>query len=328
MTVPICVPESAPAASRGLLGTLTEAAITFGGLVASLTCGALSGAPAGWRWLLGPAALPAALQLVGFAFMSQTPRLLISRGRDAQAHDVRHRIRGGGKHVQDEHEAIKADLDAQEQLFQQVSGVNTVIYYSANITTLAAPATCTCTCVCGFCFRNLAVGPANGSCMPIVSSHNSSEAAGRCADTAALGVGGLTWAPNWRPTYAWLPITGMLLYITPFSPGLGAMPWTITVESFPVWARSTCISITTAVNWSFNLLVSLTFLPLAHALTHQGTFFYLFFGCTVGGLAVFFVTVPETGTVQLEEMPMLFSQPWGLHEPGRERAPQQAKGLL
>ncbi|XP_037087534.1 proton myo-inositol cotransporter-like [Pollicipes pollicipes] len=292
MTVPICVPESAPAASRGLLGTLTEAAN----------------------------------HLVGFAFMSQTPRLLISRGRDAQAHDVRHRIRGGGKHVQDEHEAIKADLDEQEQvlrdpttrrrahrlllqLFQQVSGVNTVIYYSANITTLAgvrdmvtaiwlssmtilpsvlaksvsltlvdlasrrpillrstlAPATCTCTCVCGFCFRNLAAGPANGSCMPIVSSHNSSEAAGRGADTAALGVGGLTWAPNWRPIYAWLPITGMLLYITPFSPGLGAMPWTITVESFPVWARSTCISITTAVNWSFNLLVSLTFLPLAHS---------------------------------------------------------------
>ncbi|XP_037078823.1 proton myo-inositol cotransporter-like [Pollicipes pollicipes] len=167
---------------------------------------------------------------------------------------------------------------------------------------------------------DLAAGPVNGSCLPIVSSYNSSAAAGRCADAAALGVDGLTWAPDWCPTdYAWLPITGMFFYITLFPPGLGAMPWTITSEIFPLWARSTCISITTAVNWFFNLLVSLTFLTLTYAITRQGTF-YLFCGCTVTGLAVFFMVVPETRGVRLEEMPALFSQPWGLHAPRRAPA--------
>ncbi|XP_037078835.1 proton myo-inositol cotransporter-like [Pollicipes pollicipes] len=393
MAVPMYVSESAPVAIRGRLVTLTASIITLGALVASLVCGALSDVGEGWRWMLGLGAAPAALQLIGFTFMPETPRFLVSRGRNEQARQVLRRLRGDGAHVQHEYETIKADFDAQEallrekaaaggatrrallagcclQMFQQVSGVNTVVYYSASIITLAgvrdastaiwlssitnllsflakfvglalveragrrpillwsALGSAMALLLLGAGFQvsasaspaDLAAGPVNGSCLPIVSSYNSSAAAGRCADAAALGVDGLTWAPDWCPTdYAWLPITGMFFYITLYSPGLGAMPWTITSEIFPLWARSTCISITTAVNWFFNLLVSLTFLTLTHAITRQGTF-YLFCGCTAAGLAVFFMAVPETRGVRLEEMPALFSQPWGLHAPRRAPA--------
>lgn len=48
------------------------------------------------------------------------------------------------------------------------------------------------------------------------------------------------------------------------------MPWTINSEIYPMWARSSCNSVATSVNWLFNLLISMTFLTLTHALTKEG----------------------------------------------------------
>ena len=432
-TVPIYISEAAPAAVRGTLVTAMTCVGTLGTVVAGLTSGALSGVHEGWRWMFGLSAVPAALQLVGFALMPESPRSLVARGRGEAARSVLRRIRGEGAHVDAELATIQSDFAFQEalrqsslaggdgdggrcgnsvlaravrdppvrralatgcclQLFQQLSGVNTVIYYSASIITMAGvrdpstaiwlssvvnvlslltklgglalveragrrqmllistlgsaaalvllgagfqlsaarsppvslpgPDVCaTATCdscqqlaACGFCFQDLPDGATNGSCVPLFAS-NSSAAVGRCSDPAALGVDGLTWAPDWCPTdYAWLPIAGMFLYITMFSPGLGAMPWTITAEIFPLWARSRCNSVTTAVNWCSNLVVSQTFLVLIAAVTRQGAFF-LFSGLTLLGWAVFYVSVPETKGVPLERIGALFARPWGLHAP-------------
>jgi len=48
------------------------------------------------------------------------------------------------------------------------------------------------------------------------------------------------------------------------------MPWTINSEIYPMWARSSCNSVATSVNWLFNLLISMTFLTLTNALTKEG----------------------------------------------------------
>jgi SP family myo-inositol transporter-like MFS transporter 13 len=60
------------------------------------------------------------------------------------------------------------------------------------------------------------------------------------------------------------------------------------------------------MNWSWNLLVSLTFLSLTTALTTQGAF-YLYCGVAVIALAIFWLVLPETRGIQLEQMPQLFS---------------------
>lgn len=52
--------------------------------------------------------------------------------------------------------------------------------------------------------------------------------------------------------------------------GLGPMPWTVNSEIYPLWARSTGNACSAGVNWTFNVLVSLTFLHLAQYLTYYG----------------------------------------------------------
>ena len=65
---------------------------------------------------------------------------------------------------------------------------------------------------------------------------------------------------------AFLPVLGMCAYLFFFAPGLGPLPWTINAEIYPTWARSKANSVATAVNWSSNLFVSLTFLSIIDGL--------------------------------------------------------------
>lgn len=51
---------------------------------------------------------------------------------------------------------------------------------------------------------------------------------------------------------------------------MGPMPWTVNSEIYPLWARSTGNACSAGVNWTFNVLVSLTFLHVAEFLTYYG----------------------------------------------------------
>ena len=63
--------------------------ITFGQFVAGCVCGGFSGVtPNGWKWMLGLAGVPSAIQFVGFMFMPESPRWLISKGHVDKARDV------------------------------------------------------------------------------------------------------------------------------------------------------------------------------------------------------------------------------------------------
>ena len=67
-----------------------------------------------------------------------------------------------------------------------------------------------------------------------------------------------------------------MVVVDPFL-GMGPMPWTINSEIYPLWARSTGNACSAGVNWTCNLLVSLTFLHVAEYLTYYGRIANLFY---------------------------------------------------
>lgn len=179
---------------------------------------------------------------------------------------------------------------------------------------------------CGFCVE-LDVdshGYSNGTCSPI--SDNGTDASkyllnGSCAlfgENITTGVSvpvessGLQrlWSSYNCPgsKLAPLAIVMVFLYIASFAPGFGPLPWTINSEIYPTWARSTAISIATMVNWTFNLLVSMTFLTMADNLGQPATF-GVYAGLTFLGLLFVILLVPETRGRTLEEVESLFQRP-------------------
>lgn len=109
-------------------------------------------------------------------------------------------------------------------------------------------------------------------------------------------------------TFSWVSTFGMVLYLIFFAPGMGPMPWTINSEIYPNWARSTCVSVATCVNWLSNMVVSFTFLSLIEAISGYGVFF-LYAGLVVFSLILLFLVLPETKNRSLEEIEELFKGP-------------------
>ncbi|CAC5420088.1 SLC2A13 [Mytilus coruscus] len=164
MTVPTYIAECAPSELRGRLVTINNLFITGGQFIASVLDGAFSYDKInGWRYMLGLAGVPSAIQFVGFFFLPESPRWLISKGKEVEARKVLCKIRGHSNVEEELQEIIQKFEEEREstnnkaeeyiivrvvktppvrralilgsflQIFQQLSGINTVMYYSATI---------------------------------------------------------------------------------------------------------------------------------------------------------------------------------------------------
>ncbi|XP_064098600.1 proton myo-inositol cotransporter-like isoform X2 [Macrobrachium nipponense] len=420
MAGPVYLSESSTAEHRGCITIINNLFITGGQLVSCIVCGVFSGAPHGWRYMLGLGALPCVVQLAGFSFIPESPRWLVANGRVPDARMVLAKIRHPDADLEGELDVISAAVvDAKNQkatirevlrsaparralligsllqLFQQVTGINIVMYYSASIITMAglrneslaiwlaaavssinffgtfiglwlvdrlgrrflivtsligsagallllalsfqaasvfsppvdvqsnstACGVNTCgECVkeedCGYCFSGTTYNFHNSSCVLVDHhSHHKLSLEGDCANSTLVAENEVTFAYDWCPTeYAWIPVVGLALYLLFFAPGMGVMPWTVNSEIFPGWARSTCNSLTTAVNWGSNLIVSLTFLTLTETLDKHGAF-YLYMTVAIIGVFIFYFFLPETRGVPLEEVEDLFTGPLLVRSP-------------
>ena len=192
-------------------------------------------------------------------------------------------------------------------------------------------AACVANSECGFCVEVNGTGAkySNGTCSHISEWDNGTVVSrdwinGRCAlfgentsnsSIPEFGSGMEQVETEWftfscpGTKLAPLAIVALFLYIATFAPGFGPLPWTINSEIYPTWARSTAISIATMFNWTFNLLVSMTFLSMADTLGQPATF-GVYALLTFLGLVFVVLFVPETRGRSLEEVESLFQRPY------------------
>ncbi|KAG0235129.1 myo-inositol transporter [Actinomortierella wolfii] len=163
LVVPLYIGELAPSAYRGRLVTLNVLLITGGQVIAYLVSSALTDVTNGWRWMMAVSALPAILQLVTLPFLPESPRYHVKKGNIAAAEAVLRKCMGESEandvYIANEVEAIRESIDLSRktryrdllrpslrrpliiacglQLWQQLSGFNTAMYYSATILRMA-----------------------------------------------------------------------------------------------------------------------------------------------------------------------------------------------
>jgi SP family galactose:H+ symporter-like MFS transporter len=147
------IAELVPARGRGALVAVNMLAITTGIVVAYLTDYGLAH-HGGWRWMFALGAVPALGMTVGMWFLPDSPRWLVSKNKLDQAHTAMLRLRTAAEcdpEIQQIQQTLKLTSgDWKHELFQpairmpiligigmaalqQLSGINTVIYYAPTI---------------------------------------------------------------------------------------------------------------------------------------------------------------------------------------------------
>jgi len=323
MAVPLYISEVAPPRVRGALVSFNQLALTMGILFAFLVDYALSSAAA-WRLMFGLAAIPAVLLFVGMLTQAESPVWLVTHDRIAEARRVLTRVRSADHDIDGEIDDIRSlsgrtasyrellrpgvrklvVIGVVMAVFQQVTGINTVIYYAPTLLHQAGLGDS------ASLLANVGNGIVNVA-MTVVAIRLIDKVGrrvlligGTVGMAIALFVVAATFAVSGSTlghTAAIVAVVSLAVYTGSFAIGLGPVFWLLISEIYPERIRGKSMSVATIANWGANFVVAVTFLTLLNAITNAGTF--LLMGVlTLGAVAYFWKKVPETEGKTLQEI--------------------------
>ncbi len=322
--VPVYISEVAPADARGWQVSLFQLAITVGILLAYLVDYAFARIE-GWRWMFGLAIVPAAIFGTGMFFLPESPRWLLRKGHREHAQAMLVRIRGTvdvDSELRDIEQSITrapesgrfSDLFAPSlrpalvvgiglAIFQQITGINTVIYYAPIIIQSAGISSAS-----GAILATAGIGAVN--VLVTILSMWLIDRKGRrpllltgiVGMAVTLGLLGFVFRmPHQSAGSAWLAVISMMAYVGSFAISLGPIFWLLISEIYPLKIRNSAEGIAATFNWSANLVVTLTFLTLVETLGPSRTFWFYGLCAIAAGLFSYYF-VPETKGRTLEEI--------------------------
>jgi len=317
---PVYIAEVAPAERRGALVGLFQINIVLGILLAyvsNFAVAQLIGGAAAWRWKLAMAGIPATLFLVLLFTIPQSPRWLIAKRRLAEAAQSLRRIG-----VADPERAVEemraAALRGGEQqdeklsfnkygrpmllaiglaLFNQLSGINAILYYLGDIFAAAGFSALSSD------LQSVAIGVTNfvatlvGMSLIDRVGRRPLLIIGSCG--MALAQGGVAAVMASQSAQALL-LPLLVLFIASFAISQGAVIWVYLSEIFPTAVRARGQSLGSATHWVMNALISASFPALA-ALSRPAPF--AFFAVMMAlQLVLVMRFLPETRGVAIEDM--------------------------
>ena len=346
---PVYIGEVAPKQIRGMLVSWNQFAIIFGQLVvyfvnffilgqhlqplveemgrglAAINPAAQWTVTTGWRYMFGSEAVPAGLFALLICFVPETPRYLVSIGRDQSALAVLSKI-NGERRATKILEDIKSTLAVKTEplltygslcifvgimlsVFQQAVGINAVLYYAPRIfgdMGMESPMMITVFMgVINILFTLVAIFTVEKwGRKPLLIYGSLGMAIG------ALGVA-FTFG---QPGLEMVTAVSLLVYSASFMFSWGPITWVLIAEIFPNTIRGAAVAIAVAFQWIFNFIVSSSFVPMFNMHLTEGDHFGHWFTYGLYGviclLAALFVwkLVPETKGTTLEDMTRLWKQ--------------------
>jgi sugar porter (SP) family MFS transporter len=307
---------------------------------------------ASWRIPLGIQIAPAAVLLVGAFFLPYSPRWLISKGRNDEALTVLANLHARGDKtapaVVTEYEEIIQQIETEKavaitsyvellrgtvrrrlilgvviQVFQQFTGINSIMYYAPTIFQQAGVGDTASSLIASGVngvLNVLATIPAIlyidrlGRRVVMISGAIIMGSAMLLCGIVMGATATITWDPatesnkvdmSGNRNASYFCIVMVYFFVAGFAYSWGPCGWIYPAEIYPLSVRAKGTSITTAANWLMNFVISL-FVPVMLANISFGT--YIFFGCCCIIMAIcVFVFFPETKGRSLEEMDVVFS---------------------
>lgn len=320
-TAPLYLAEIAPAKIRGFLVSLNQLAITIG-IVLAYIIDYFFAPTENWRMMLGFGAIPALILLLGVIYLPESPRWLILKGFTQQGRLVLQKIRGD-INVENELQEIVENTGMPQTtwralltstykpilqislglaFFQQVTGINTIIYYAPTIFVMAGFKGATSAIL-----ATLGVGIVN--VLFTIVSILLLDRLGR-RPLLLFGIFGMmlslvglgsAFSMADLSFSRWIAVASMVAYIACFAIGLGPIVWLMISEVFPLPLRAIGTSVAVCAVWLCNMIVALTFLSLIHLLGGGHTFWLYALFCLVS-LVFVYKYVPETNGCALEQI--------------------------
>jgi sugar porter (SP) family MFS transporter len=323
-TVPVYISEVAPADARGWQVSLFQLAITVGILLAYVVDFAFAQIQS-WRWMFGFALIPAAIFGSGMIFLPESPRWLLRSGKRESAKETLARVRGTPDVDAELLEIEQSLAHAEEKgrlsdllqpsirpalvvgiglaIFQQITGINTVIYYAPVIIQSAGISSAS-----GAILATAGIGLVN-VLMTIVAMRLIDRVGrkpllltGIAGMVVTLGLLGYVFrAASQNGALAWLAVISMMGYVGSFAISLGPIFWLLISEIYPLKIRNSAEGMAATFNWGSNLVIALTFLTLVERLGPSWTFWLYGLSAIAAGIFSYYF-VPETKGRTLEQI--------------------------
>jgi sugar porter (SP) family MFS transporter len=317
---PVYIAELAPAKWRGRLVGMFQINIVIGILLAYLSNYLISLAklgPSQWRWQLGVAAIPSILFLIMLYGIPRSSRWLVTKNKTDEALDVLkmmgspdseaelreimdsiHLERGmAAEPLFTRNYRLPIFLAVTIGMFNQLSGINAILYYSNFIFAAA-----------GFsqisgALQTVLIGAMNlvatllGMSLIDKLGRKTLLLAGSLGMALCLsGVAAVFFTQSDLNALVWL----LVAYIFFFAISQGAVIWVYIAEVFPNRVREKGQSLGSSSHWIMNALISFLFPILAKS--SGGTPFAFFAAMMVLQFFVVLFIYPETKGISLEQL--------------------------
>lgn len=319
VTAPMYIGELAPASHRGRLVGMFQFNVVLGILIAFLSNYLLQDVgDNAWRWMLGVQAFPSLVFLIAVLYLPESPRwLVVKQNKSEEAHEVLALVNPGTadqelRAIQRAHRSemgleVTSELFSKKHqfpvwlaiifaVFNQVSGINAIIYYAPRIfemTGLGTDAALLSSVGLGlvnFVFTLLA--------MSFIDRYGRRTlmVVGSFGLIATLGLVTNAFYTN---DFAGVPVF-LFLYIAFFAFSQGAVIWVFISEIFPNEVRAKGQALGSFTHWLMATVIAFTF-PYVTQQLGGGNTFMLFTVMMVFQLLFVWKIMPETKGKSLEQ---------------------------